>query len=221
MPRGTPNRAETLGISRLPPRGGNGWWVFIRRRGKSFRKAFHDLQYGGKASALFAAQRHRDNLLLTHRPMSKREWCMKVRASNNSGIPGVYRWVRSDGHVACWRASTQLAGGRVLTRSFSVNCYGEEEAKQLAIEARMRQLEQVDGMHCFSRDLPAMMARLGRARVKTGDVGAREAEAPDRLGVTRVRAGDGGPGWKVCVSRNGQTFEKRFPDQGLGGRRRR
>ena len=79
--------------------------MFIRRRGKSFRKAFHDLQYGGKASALFAAQRHRDRLLLAHRPMSKREWCMKVRASNNSGIPGVGRWVHPDGHVACWRGT--------------------------------------------------------------------------------------------------------------------
>jgi hypothetical protein len=106
-----------------------------------------------------------------------------------------------------------------LTRSFSVNRYGEEEAKQLAIQARMSQLEQVDGMHCFSRDLPAMIARLGRARVKTGGVGAREAEAPDRLGVTRVRAGAGGPGWKACASWNGKTLEKRFLDQRLGGRK--
>ncbi|MEJ7805568.1 MAG: AP2/ERF family transcription factor, partial [Telluria sp.] len=151
----TKHASDKIGIFRLFSRARGGYYfhVTLRRDGKIFQKDFFEKRCGGRRSALKLAQAWRDTIIVEHPAMSMAKFCSIVRSNNTSGIPGVCRAVkgRSAKNVkvalrAYWRASIPLGDGKSRIQNFSVRTYGEEEAKQLAIDARMHALRELEGM---------------------------------------------------------------------------
>ncbi|AVT13767.1 AP2 domain-containing protein [Paracidovorax avenae] len=134
-------------IYALTPRFASGriirWSVGISRRGERFHKEFSVSTYGGIEEAQAAAIAFRDEVLQRIPALSLRVFSAIVRTNNTSGVPGVYR--RVEGHHTRWCAVVHLPDGRSRKRSFAVVKHGEERARQLAIEARLELLKQLDG----------------------------------------------------------------------------
>lgn len=122
-----------------------GYEASIVRNGGRIRRGFSVKECGGVAGALVSARRYRDEIIRAHPPITKLQFCVKLRSTNTSGVSGVRRVQRSKEHVV-WAARTELAG-RYLSKTFRVDVYGEEGAKQLAIEERQRQLAQVENAY--------------------------------------------------------------------------
>ncbi|MGY8589337.1 AP2 domain-containing protein [Paracidovorax citrulli] len=119
------------------------WSVSITRRGKHFDKEFRVATYGDPEKAKAAAIAYRDELLKKVPAMSRREFGTIVRSNNTSGIPGVSR--REENGYARWSALVSLPDGTTRRRTFAVVKYGEEVARQKAIEARSELLKLLDG----------------------------------------------------------------------------
>jgi hypothetical protein len=133
-------------IYRLKARTANAspvWWVSIDNAAGKEHARFGDHEYGGEAEALAAAIKFRDaavaRLGLTERLVQP-----------ESGHPGVSRTeseraprgrLRRD---AYWQAYWPRPDGTQATKRFSVNKFGEERAKQLAIRERERALNAIE-----------------------------------------------------------------------------
>jgi hypothetical protein len=161
----------TLGSKRVKPRANYAitrcdnaakrerlWIVRIQRRGKIFNKRFPDLSYGGKQQALRAARAYRDEIARLHPPMSRAEYATKLRRNNRSGIPGVCGVERSTAEGAkarrlFWVAFWPTADHGKAQIKFAVKRYGDEKARELAIEARTRALAQMRDPHLNTRGL--------------------------------------------------------------------
>lgn len=88
-----------------------------------------------------------DNLRCIPQAMNKRN--MKTRVDNASGVQGVTRWSttrRRNQKVEMWRAVAINQQGKQVIKAFSVRKYGEEQAFELACEAR-EQMEKDFGYH--------------------------------------------------------------------------
>lgn len=130
----------------------HGWLVTIQRRGVIFRKQFSDGILGGKAKALAAAKAYRDEIVARYPPLSRREHAEIVKKNNKSGVVGVCRYAvcgsdpnRSTQRRCFWVASWTLPDGRAKRVKFSVRKYGEDGAFQLAVAARRKAIEQMNG----------------------------------------------------------------------------
>lgn len=129
------------------------WRVSLRRRGKRLVRNFPDKKYGGRCEALLAAKAHRDALLEQYPPITRKEFSSVRRRNNQSGITGVYRYAKkyclADGREKetwYWEAHWPTEMGRFQRISFSVNDYGEDLARRLAIRAREQGVKQLDGV---------------------------------------------------------------------------
>lgn len=130
----------------------HGWRVSLRRRGKMLVENFPDKKYGGRHRALRLAQQYRDELLGKFPPISRKEVCQVLRSNNNSGISGVCTYAKRyklrDGTIKetrYWEASWPAEEGKNVSINFSVRKYGEELARSMAIRARQRGIEGVEG----------------------------------------------------------------------------
>lgn len=130
------------GITRIPRDAKKSpvYAVSISRQSIQVSRYFAVSRYGGEEAAFKAAQEWRDRVLALLPPMTFRQLCARVRRNNTSGIPGIYRVVEPS--YVCWKAMVEVAGKRQI-RAFSVKKYGEEEARQMAIEARRQMLQSV------------------------------------------------------------------------------
>lgn len=124
----------------------------MRRHGKLLVKNFPDKSNGGKRRALELAMSYRDRLLDKFPPISRKEVCLIKRSNNTSGITGVCTYAKPytlrDGtrkESWYWEASWPDRHGKKIYKNFSVNKYGEEMARSMAIRARLRGLEGVEG----------------------------------------------------------------------------
>jgi len=147
MAKASPNR----NISRIDidgaagTKGTHGFQVRIMRDGKPVSKFFSDSTHKGKNKALGAARAYRDKLVSQLGPV-KTGPHTEPSSRNTSGIVGVRRreGVReTDEYVYYhyfWEASWTDADGGRQKRNFSVNKYGEDEAKEMAVTARKKGL---------------------------------------------------------------------------------
>lgn len=121
--------------------------VGVRRNGKFFQKRFYESRCGGQRATLQLAQAWRDTIIAAHPAMSLAKFSTILRSNNTSGVAGVSytkRTIRSkDGSVhdsPAWVARIPLSSGKIRTFTFMVRKYGEEGAKQRAIDARQQGL---------------------------------------------------------------------------------
>jgi hypothetical protein len=129
------------GISRVP-RGS--WEVELKREGVVLSKTFSFRFHGGEETALLRAQAWRDEIVKKHPPMTRRARAEIVMSTSRTGIAGVNCKIGPDGQPQGWIARTRIEPGKTLHKIFSVRRYGAQ-AKQLAIDERQRQLQQMQG----------------------------------------------------------------------------
>ena len=128
-----------MGISRIdqPEKHNHGYYVRLSRQGKTEAKFFADKSNGGKRAALRAAREYEAELVrkAEARGGKKRE-IKSVR--NTSGKVGVSRSISRSGDqiYEYWQASWNDSDGRRRSAKFSINKYGEEKARRLALKAR-------------------------------------------------------------------------------------
>lgn len=125
------------------------WRFQMVRNNQKVSKQFSDSVYGGTRKTLQVAIRYRDEILaktdLFEQQIRIRT---ELRRNNKSGYSGVRRYEKgskpgSKSHQVYWSATWTNEDGVKHSRSFSINLYGEEDAKQLAIAERERQLLKV------------------------------------------------------------------------------
>ena len=126
------------------------WKVCLKRKVKIVHKHFTDSAYGGTAQALAAAIAWRDETEAKHSTASYAIWKRELmRRTNTTGLVGIYRGSNPkirNGRVIefyYWQAYWSGADGKRISKTFSINKYGEEAAKELAIEARREGLAQL------------------------------------------------------------------------------
>ncbi len=127
-----------MGISRIeqPSKKTYGYYVRLFWRGQQFAKFFSDKKYGSKDQALKAAE---DYFYQLDEQMPLDSSIGRMTARNRSGIVGVSRTkVRSRGHDYDYWQAWWGSGANRKSAKFSVLKYGEEKAKQLAIESRRK-----------------------------------------------------------------------------------
>lgn len=119
------------------------WIVQVQRKNNIIIKMFSDSLFGSKQKALMAALEYRDFLIIAPSPAEHNLWHRTiVRRNNTSGIPGVGLYKRSNGKER-WVAFWIDENGIKKSRTFSVDVYGQRQAKQLAISERQRQLKRL------------------------------------------------------------------------------
>jgi len=146
------------------------WRVSIRRQGEMFVKNFPDLRYGGYEAALNQAKQHRNHIVLTYPPTTRKEFCEANRLNNQTGISGVYRYAKpyklKNGTIKkiwYWEANWPDAKGKSVSQSFRVSVYGEQGAKELAIAAREEGMTAVDGTFWKAKASDILVEKLLRA----------------------------------------------------------
>jgi len=113
------------------------WKVEVRRGGKLLSEVFTFAEHGGEQPAHLAAESCRNALVLKMPAVQTYESRQRLLPHNTSGHPGVMRIETNN--IGYWRASTRIHGYN-LSRSFSVERYGEQQAKCLALNERQQQL---------------------------------------------------------------------------------
>ncbi len=141
-------------ITRIVTRGekkSRGWEVRVVRRGLALMEYFPDAKFGGKAGALSEAMHYRDRVVRELRPYSRVELARRKTARNTSGIPGVRRRIKPvkkrNGAIfnyEVWTASGTPVPGQRKTRDFYVSKLGEDDAREAAIEQRLRWEQQME-----------------------------------------------------------------------------
>jgi len=125
--------AKLTGLYRFdsPANGSFGWQVTIQRKGTRFNKFFSDGRYGGRKGALSAAKFYRRSVLSSYDAYTRKERCLKLKRSNQTGYPGVCRAKsRYDAGsprprwywIATWRP---VEGEPAKSKKFSIRRYGQ------------------------------------------------------------------------------------------------
>lgn len=125
--------------------------VLISRNGKQFQKYFPEKRCGGEQNMMKLAQAWRDTIIAKHPPMSLMAFCSILRNNNTSGVAGISRTIKRNraksgriSEIAYWTSRIPMADGKFRLYYFSVVKFGEEGAKQLAIDARMQGLSALE-----------------------------------------------------------------------------
>lgn len=130
-----------LAISRLDHNNTHGFQVRVVRRGVEHSKMFSDGVHGSRELAHERAKEYEAKLIRELPPVPRERF--KPQANNSSGIVGVtksYAQHRkgSVGGSYYWQTTfIDLELGKPRNIKFSVNKYGEEEAKERAILCRI------------------------------------------------------------------------------------
>jgi hypothetical protein len=123
------------------------WVVSLQRNKRITIKMFSDSVWGGNDKALAAARQWRDQQTQPADEYAHEIWRRnRLRTNNSSGLVGIGRYerpLRPDGKPggdAFWLASWIDENGRQRKRKYSVKRWGEEAARQRAIEEREREV---------------------------------------------------------------------------------
>ena len=119
----------------------HGWQVRLQRRGVKYAKFFSDSSYGGSDGSLATAKLWRDKLLVKLDDSVQNQARICTRSTrNSSGVVGVSKIsVKSSNGVVYqfWQATWSPEPGKRCCVKFSVRRYGDNEAFELAVEARL------------------------------------------------------------------------------------
>ena len=125
-------------ISIIESRGTNCAWVRIKYNTKSFQQSFPFKKFGGKGKAINAAKRKRDiegkKIYGSNWPYAKFS-PRKVSPLNSSGEIGVSYSDKDHSWVATWQEGKGVKR-KQKNAYFSINKYGDDNAKDKAIKAR-------------------------------------------------------------------------------------
>ncbi len=125
----------------LPDQLTHGWQVRLQRRSIKYAKFFSDSSFGGGQQAFENAVRYRDQLVLDLESESSGQVRICSRSSrNSSGVVGVSRIsvTASTGSIYhFWQASWSPEPGKRCCVKFSIKRYGDNEAFELAVQARI------------------------------------------------------------------------------------
>ena len=112
--------------------------VKLLRQGAMFQEYFPFKKYSTEAAALAEAKKCWKEIREAFPRMSRHQTCQVERRKSPSGIVGVARIIKaSKGHdYAFWRANFTDRRGNRKVRIFSVDKYGETEAKKRAMKVR-------------------------------------------------------------------------------------
>ena len=150
---------EDYGVSRIDDdiNCTHAWRISLSRNGRRFVRNFTDRKHGDGQQALHAARIYRDQILRENPPISRKEFCSIRRSNNKSGTTGVCsyskRYERRDGSINekwYWEASWPNRVGESTRKLFSVDRYGEEKARQMAIRTRQEALASLSGVFWVS-----------------------------------------------------------------------
>ncbi len=128
----------------VPSKSTKGWQINFNR--SKITKFFSDSKYGSEKAALKEAQLFRDACereLQIQLEKTKRTTSLnKLTKRNTSGIPGVSKFVdrRPNRGKGEWQAQWVDQDGKHRKKTYSINKYGDSEAKRLAIEYRKRMI---------------------------------------------------------------------------------
>lgn len=124
---------------------GRAWTVIVKRASLAapLSKRFADSAYGSKAASLAAAKRWRDEMERLHPLLDRKSRLSRLSKASTSGVKGVFLQytprLLADGSTRVstfWSAKTPTGVVPEVTRSFSIDKYGEREAFRMAVEAR-------------------------------------------------------------------------------------
>jgi hypothetical protein len=138
-------------ISRIDNRATHGYWVrlfqFADGNGMTFQKFFPDLSCGGKRKALSKAKTYRDKKMKVMPKMPLRIYHERISPRNTTGVIGVQLITRygPDGtpnyyYAAGWYEQKY----KKISKCFAVLKYGEDEAFNLACEARAEGIKGIE-----------------------------------------------------------------------------
>ena len=120
-----------------------GYYVKICRKKVTYDKFFTDNSFGSHQKALKAAIAYRDKTLATYITYTKKEIATKLIASNTSGISNIA--LHTNNGYKRWRVAYKTSEGKLTSKSFSINKYGNNEAKRLALEFHEQVLKNTKG----------------------------------------------------------------------------
>ena len=112
--------------------------VKLLRQGAMFQEYFPFKNYPSEAAALVEAKKCWEEIRESFPRMTRHQTCQVERRKSPSGIVGIARIIKTTkGHdYAFWRANFTDRRGNRKVRVFSVDKYGEAEAKKRALKIR-------------------------------------------------------------------------------------
>lgn len=132
------NKSQKIkGISRIDSRGTHGWYVRVKKNGKSFAKLFSDSKYNGRDHALKCAKKAHAIAMETMgtAPSTPSRRLVTTDKRNKTGMVGVNKTFKTNtkGSVTeYYQVTWSPAPGKIKNRQWSVHKYGREEAFRLA-----------------------------------------------------------------------------------------
>ena len=119
--------------------------IVISRDGKPTQRYFYFTDSESEADALERAKQTWTELRATMPIVTRRVNAQIERRKSPTGIIGVRRiTTTTKGHdYDCWIAVYTDARGQRRTKSFSINKFGEDDAKKRAIQTRIEALSQL------------------------------------------------------------------------------
>lgn len=134
------NDSPNYAIARidLPGACTHGWQVRLQRRGIKYAKFFADAPLGGIEQSLLIARSWRDGLLERLECEDRTRICQRS-TRNSSGVVGVSKvTVITNGvRYVFWQATWSPEPGKRKCVKFSIKRYGDSEAFELAVSARI------------------------------------------------------------------------------------
>ena len=124
----------------------------MTRKGEKVEKYFADTKFGGKIGALREAKKFRDEIEAQMPRYSVSELARNPSVRNTSGTVGVRISERKDirGEYEYtyyfWVAQWTDGKGRRKTRSFSIDKYGYDKARELAVKARKKGIKEKEAV---------------------------------------------------------------------------
>lgn len=196
----------------------HGWGASVQRTSGKAQRIFRDKMHGGRETAYQLAIAWAEEHLKKFPAKPRIALMTTLRRNNRSGVPGVYRYPAdgSDKLGACWIARWAVTpNARQKFRKFSIDLYGEEQAKQLAIQARTRAMQALAGIVPAEPEIepkprPRIKATLERPPadfIQNLPKGIRRID--DERNHTH--------GWNAIVSRTSGVAHRVFSDGAYGG----